>query len=44
MACCVLHNIATKRGVPVSPPPSKEHVRPDALLGPGTRQAVHIEN
>ena len=43
MTCCVLHNIAMKRGVPL--PPQSQHsedVRPDAMMGPDCRRAVHV--
>ncbi|KAK6319506.1 putative nuclease HARBI1 [Coregonus clupeaformis] len=40
MACCVLHNIAMKRGVPLPPP--HQDVRPDALLGPDNRLCVEV--
>ncbi|CAL9690972.1 unnamed protein product [Knipowitschia caucasica] len=43
MACCVLHNIAMKRGVPLPPQPlHRQDVRPDAMLGPDCRHAVHV--
>ncbi|TWW54060.1 putative nuclease HARBI1 [Takifugu flavidus] len=43
MACCVLHNIAMKRGVPLPPQPQpREDVRPDAMMGPDCRHAVHV--
>ena len=33
MTCCVLHNIAMKRGVPLPPQPQHhEDVRPDAMM------------
>ena len=43
MACCVLHNIAMKHGVPLPPQPLlHEAVRPDAMMGPDCRRAVHV--
>ena len=42
MACCVWHNITMKRGVPLPPQPQhRENVRPDAMMGPDCRRAVH---
>ncbi|KAF1381275.1 hypothetical protein PFLUV_G00152140 [Perca fluviatilis] len=40
MACCVSHNIAMKRGVPLQPP--HQDVRPDPLLGPDHRLGVEV--
>ncbi|TWW78197.1 putative nuclease HARBI1 [Takifugu flavidus] len=43
MACCVLHNITMKRGVPLPPQPQpREDVRPDTMVEPECRHAVHV--
>ena len=43
MACCVLYNIAMKRGVPLPPQPQhREDVRPDTRMGPDCRRTVHV--
>ncbi|CAM4529899.1 unnamed protein product [Leuciscus chuanchicus] len=42
MACCVLHNIAMKRGVPLPLQPPHQDVRPDPLLGPDNRHGVEV--
>lgn len=42
MACCVLHDIAMKHGVPLPLQPPHQDVRPDPLLGPDNRLGVEV--